>query len=282
MFALSLVLVANSFDEVKGAQISGYYVVDGVRLHYLDWGGTGDVVLIITGTGDTAYAYEKFAPRFTDQFRVIALTRRGYGKSDKPESGYDIPTLSQDVLGFMDHSNIKRAHIICHSAGGDETTYLAVNFPERVGRLVYMEAAYNREKVPELERLDPMGAGKPSSREQELHWKGMDAFRPDFKSIKAPVLSFYSIYDRHPAVDDDTPPELKEKAENFFKEYIRPYQMDNIAQFRKDVPHAQVVEILNSDHYFFEDAQQAETVRETIRAFLKGKSGDFNNIMLLP
>jgi pimeloyl-ACP methyl ester carboxylesterase len=269
---LALALCTSLQEPVASTQVSGFVAMGGVKLHYLDWGGRGEVLLFLAGTGDTAYAFDKFAPRFADQFRVIALTRRGYGKSDKPSSGYDIPTLSKDVLGFMDEQRIKRAHLICHSAGGDETTYLAVNHPDRVSKIVYMDAAYDRAKMAQMEKLDPMGSSKPSSKEQELHWKGMDDFRPDFKAIKAPVLNFYAIFEGHPAVDAETPEEMREKARVFFEDVIRPYQLGNIAQFRKDVPHAQVVEIRNSDHYFFEDPKQEEGVVSMIRAFLAGKT----------
>jgi len=237
----------------------------------LDWGGKGETLLILTGTGDTAHTYEKFAPRFVDRFRVIALTRRGYGKSDKPSSGYDIPTLAKDVLGFLDKKGIEQTNIICHSAGGDETTYLATAFPTRVAKLVYMDAAYDRTPIAKLEKLDPMGHEEPSSKEQELHWKGMDAFRPNFKAIKAPVLSFYAIFERHFSVDEKTPPALRKKAEKFLRDVIQPYQSKNIARFRKDVPQAKIVVLRNTNHYFFNDPKLKESVTKTIRDFLAAK-----------
>ena len=172
----------------------------------------------------------------------------------------------------MDQKGIARAHIICHSAGGDEATFLATQYPERVGKLVYLDAAYDRRDISKLEKDDPMGAAKPSSREQELHWRGMDAFRPDFKSIKAPVLSFYAIYERHFAVDDKTPADSKAKATKFLVDVIQPYQMNNIAQFRKLVPHAKVVELRGTHHYFFEDPKQQPRVVKMIREFLAAKS----------
>lgn len=273
MVLASFLFAAQTFSQSPSqpAHFSGFVTVQGVKLHYLDWGGKGQPLLFLSGTGDTAYAFKNFAPRFTDRFRVIALTRRGYGKSGKPATGYDIPTLAKDALGFLDKKGIKQTHIICHSAGGDEATYLATNFPQRVNKLVYMEAAYNRSSIAALERIDPMGPAKPSSKEQELHWKGMDAFRPNFKAIKAPVLSFYSIFEQHPAVNRRTSFELREKADKFFWDKILPYQLKNIAQFRKDLPGALVVELHGTDHYFFEDPNQEDMVISTIRNFLTDK-----------
>lgn len=270
MVLVNLLLAAHaSFHQPNQHNfVSGFVTVQGLKLHYLDWGGKGEPLLFLSGTGDTAYAFKDFAPRFSDRFRVIALTRRGYGKSGKPASGYDIPTLGKDVLGFLDKKGIKQTNIICHSAGGDETTYLAVKHPNRVKKLVYMEAAYNRTSIAAMEELDPMGPGQPSSKEQELHWKGMDAFRPNFKAIKAPVLSFYSVYEEHPAVSRRTPLDLREKADRFFWETILPYQLNNIARFKKDIPGAKVVELHGTDHYFFEDPKLEDKVIATIREFL--------------
>ena len=46
-----------------------------VRLHYLDFGGRGPTLLFLPGLGNTAHAFDDFAPRFTDRYHVVALTR---------------------------------------------------------------------------------------------------------------------------------------------------------------------------------------------------------------
>ena len=76
---------------------SDFVTANGIRLHYLDWGGVGRTLIFLTGMGSSAYIFGKFAPRFTDTFRVLALTRRGQGDSDIPESGYDADTLTEDI-----------------------------------------------------------------------------------------------------------------------------------------------------------------------------------------
>ena len=89
--------------------------VNGIRLHYLDWGGTGPTLIFLTGMGCSAYIFNKFAPRFTDAFRVLALTRRGHGASDYSETGYDADTLTEDIRQFMDSLNIEKVILaLCH------------------------------------------------------------------------------------------------------------------------------------------------------------------------
>src|SRR5687767_11741556 len=104
---------------------SDFVNVNGIRLHYLDWGGTGSTLIFLTGMGASAYIFDKFAARFNDKFHVLALTRRGHGDSDYPETGYDADTLTEDIRQFMDHLNIEKAILAGHSLAGVELTHFA-------------------------------------------------------------------------------------------------------------------------------------------------------------
>src|SRR5213593_2257751 len=73
----------------KSPHKTGFITVNGVRLHYLDWGGKGETILFLHGLGDSAHIFDDIAPKFSDHFRVLALTRRGHGLSDKPQTGYE-------------------------------------------------------------------------------------------------------------------------------------------------------------------------------------------------
>lgn len=81
---------------------SDFVNVNCIRLHYLDWGGNGPVLLFLTGMGCSAHIFDRFAQRFIDKFRVLALDRRGHGDSDYPETGYDADTLTEDLRQFLD------------------------------------------------------------------------------------------------------------------------------------------------------------------------------------
>src|SRR5689334_1911477 len=123
---------------------SGFVVVTpGVRLHYIDWGGRGEPVLLLPGLFGTAEIYSDFAPRLTDCFRVLALTLRGHGQSDEPATGYEPDSLVEDIRAFLDSMRIERAHLVGHSLAGAELTAFAVRYPARVLKLVYFDAAYD-------------------------------------------------------------------------------------------------------------------------------------------
>ena len=122
---------------------SNFVNVNGVRLHYLDWGGNGPVLLFLTGMGCSAYIFGDFAPRFVDEFHVLALDRRGHGDSDYPETGYDPDTLTEDLRQFLDILKIEQVILAGHSMGYIELCHFTALYPERVLKLVFLDAAYD-------------------------------------------------------------------------------------------------------------------------------------------
>jgi non-heme chloroperoxidase len=84
------------------------------RLEVLDWGGKGKAMIFLAGLGNSGHVFDEFAPRFTDQFHVYALTRRGYGASE-PSTGYDMKTLKDDILVVMDSLQIEKVILVGHS-----------------------------------------------------------------------------------------------------------------------------------------------------------------------
>ena len=136
---------------------------NGVRLHYRDWGGSGEPVILLAGLGNTARVYDSFAPELARGFRVLAVTRRGSGRSEMPESGYALDTLVADLRGFMDALGIRRAHLVGHSLAGAELTRFAALHPERVGKLVYLDAAYDRSTQGPVTAQNPIPRSGPTA-----------------------------------------------------------------------------------------------------------------------
>lgn len=118
-------------------------VAPGVQLEVLDWQGTGEPLVFLAGLTHSAHIYDEFAPAFTDRWRVLGITRRGFGASSQPSSGYDIETRVADLVAVLDSLGIRSANFVGHSIAGDELTGLAVRHPDRVRRLVYLDAAYD-------------------------------------------------------------------------------------------------------------------------------------------
>jgi pimeloyl-ACP methyl ester carboxylesterase len=122
--------------------VEGFADVNGVRLEYLDWGGTGPTLVLVHGLADNPHIFDDLAPALIDRFHVVAYARRGAGNSEV-KGPYDIGTLTEDLRGLMDALGIVKADLIGYSAGGDEITEMAAQYPERVDRIIYFESAYD-------------------------------------------------------------------------------------------------------------------------------------------
>lgn len=116
--------------------------VNGVRLDVLEWPGGPRTLVMIPGSGDSPHVYDAIAPQLTGHFRVVSYARRGDARSeDKPP--YDVATMVEDLRQLLDHLGIARADLAGWSLGGHEITAFAGLYPERVGKLVYLDAGYD-------------------------------------------------------------------------------------------------------------------------------------------
>jgi len=119
--------------------------VDGLETHYLDFGGKGLNVILIHSEGWDAFTYKDFGPLLTDNNRVLAITRPGYGQSEK--GSYNIKAQGDHLIKFANALNIKKAVYIGNASVSAELTYLAENYPQKVAGIVYL----NGLSVPWLE-----------------------------------------------------------------------------------------------------------------------------------
>jgi non-heme chloroperoxidase len=113
-----------------------------VSLEVLDWGGSGRAMVLLSGLGGTAHSFDDFAPKLTGLGHVYAITRRGFGASSAPTSGYDADRLGDDVLAIMRSLEIVRPVLVGESLGGEELSSVGSRYPSRVAGLVYLDAAY--------------------------------------------------------------------------------------------------------------------------------------------
>lgn len=113
------------------------------RLEVLDWGGNGMPIVFLAGLGNTAHVFDDFAPKFADTFHVYGLTRRGFGASLQTSGGYDTKTLTNDILAIIDSLKLNKVILIGHSIAGNEMSKFASTYPNRIEKLVYLDAAYD-------------------------------------------------------------------------------------------------------------------------------------------
>jgi len=117
-------------------------VATDVRLEVLDWGGRGRPIVLIPGLGNTAHVFDDFAPSLARDYHVYGITRRGFGKSTIPSSGYEADRLGDDALAVLDALNLQRSVLVGHSLGGEEVSSVATRHPNRVAAAVYLDGGY--------------------------------------------------------------------------------------------------------------------------------------------
>jgi non-heme chloroperoxidase len=289
---ISASLSAQSDGTDKSPHKAGFMTLNSVKVHYLDWGGKGDTLLFLHGQGDTAHRYDDFAPRFTNQFRVLGLTRRGHGESEISETGYDTATLGEDVRQFLDGLKIQRVVLAGHSFAGDELTRFAVVYPDRVIKLIYFDSAFDHSRVPESLRFKPLHGWNPGwlptkeeseSPEGRRRWvnryfgeqrgramysmmEGTYSETHEYSKIKAPALAFFAIgYEKDVDTAEKLPEPQRQNVQEFLKTQ-RKYHEQEIEHFRGEMPNGRVIVFTNAAHQFPLDRED-EVLRE-MRAFL--------------
>ena len=126
-----------------------YVNVDqGVTLEVLDWGGPGRPVILLAGSGNTAHVFDDFAPKLGDCCHVYAITRRGYGRSSRPQSGYDDQKLADDVFQVIEKERIVRPVLVGHSMAGGELTTIGRQHSDQLSGLIYLDALGDLEDDP--------------------------------------------------------------------------------------------------------------------------------------
>ncbi|MCG8414602.1 MAG: alpha/beta hydrolase [Pseudomonadales bacterium] len=134
----------SSWSDSSPHEVSYISVEPGVRLEVLDWGGQGRSLVLLAGGGATAHSYDSLAEKLAADYRVIGITRRGFGASSAPDYGYDMDRLGEDVMQVIEAMNIESPILVGHSLAGDELSTLGAKYPERFSGLIYLDAAYDR------------------------------------------------------------------------------------------------------------------------------------------
>lgn len=111
-----------------------------VRLEVLDWGGKGRPLILLAGSGHSAHLFDDVAPKLTDTAHVYGITRRGYGASSQPATGYDDQRLADDIFAVIDALKLQAPVVAGHSMGGGEITTLGRQHSDRLGGLIYLDA----------------------------------------------------------------------------------------------------------------------------------------------
>jgi pimeloyl-ACP methyl ester carboxylesterase len=127
-------------DAQDAASSDKYVTVYGQKIHYLD-AGSGPVVILVHGLGGDVSNWAPTIGPLSQKCRVIVLDQIGFGKSDKPLINYRVGTLVDFLDGFYKQLGITHASLVGNSLGGWTVAAYALAHPEKVDRLVLVDAA---------------------------------------------------------------------------------------------------------------------------------------------
>ena len=103
-------------------------------------GGSGPAVVLLHGYGETGDMWAPLAVDLARDHTVIVPDLRGLGLSSKPPSGFDKKTQAEDVEGVMKALNVTQADVVAHDIGNMVAFQFAARHPDRVRRMVLIDA----------------------------------------------------------------------------------------------------------------------------------------------
>lgn len=166
---------------------------DAVRLHIDDTGGTGRPVVLIHGWPLSAAAWvPQVSVLQAAGYRVVAYDRRGFGRSDKPASGYNFDTLADDLERVMDQCGLQDVTLVGFSMGGGEVARYISRFGESRLHSVVFASAVPPCLMKSADNPDgPLTPEKAQEKKQALELDRnayFDAFTKNFFSAKGVLL----------------------------------------------------------------------------------------------
>jgi non-heme chloroperoxidase len=259
---------ASCFDNA-GHKVTFVTVESGVQLEVLDWGGTGETLVLLTGLGDNAHVYDQFAYQFTDRFHVIGITRRGFGRSSEPAHGYDLDTRARDDITVLDKLNIRQAVFVGHSVAGTELNKLGAVYPDRVKKLVYLDALdIGSGGWATLPQPPPAPANTPGDLESVQRLAAASALEDGYRKPLAALCNMIRTDPSGRVLGAITPPEIYSK----IHAGLQPAEYDRIKApalgiFNKITPQFRM------PYYWYLEPAQQEEFNRSIKSLSKWVEG---------
>ncbi|MDX6692584.1 MAG: hypothetical protein QOF02_187 [Blastocatellia bacterium] len=178
LIAVALLVVlsfaAASAQATATAPADKEAFVYGVKIHYVE-AGSGPVVILLHGLGGNSTNWAFNINALAQNYRVIVPDQIGFGRSDKPLINYHVATYVDFLDGLYKQLKIERASLVGNSMGGWVAAAYALAHPEKVERLVLVDAA---------------GFAPPADFDVRLLSKLNPSTRDDMKQLAA--LVFYN------------------------------------------------------------------------------------------
>jgi pimeloyl-ACP methyl ester carboxylesterase len=250
-------------NEATSAR-SGYLTVNGIRIHYLEWGRSGPPLVLLHGLYDDANVWNSLASRLSADYYIIAPDRRGAGDSDTPNKGYDPETLSGDVVSLIRQKKLGQVTLIGHSAGAEIALRMSATHPNMIHSLIMIDGGFWLKR--EISTANASAPCTKSPRECALLAleNSPRVYDPEvfYPRISSPALLVVARQAKPP---EDVLAEYKKNGIDYFDQIRNAEQhVKEVAQ--KKLPHGRLAIIENASHWIQKD--QPLALEQAIRNFL--------------
>ncbi len=265
----------------------------GVKVEVLDWGGSGQPLILLPGLGDTAHVFDNFALKLTPSYHVLGITPRGFGASSAlpPErANYSADRLGDDVVSVIDTLKLNRPILAGHSVAGEVLSAVANSHADRVFALIYIDAGYAYALYDKAHGDLVLDCISLRNKLEDFHLgtlprdpKQVDELLSDVRQVER------ELQQRHEDLSQVSPPHSIDNpvsvalldGQQKFTEISPPVLVifnvphspafrrtmeDQAEAFEIQVPHVRIVRIANADHYLFQS--KADEVVSEINAFI--------------
>ena len=149
--------------------VSGNRVVNGLRIHFLEWGDPGlPPLVLVHGGGQSAHSWDLVSIVLAKHFHIVALDMRGHGDSEWPRDGdMATPKIGEDVAALTADFGFDRPAMMGHSLGGLSVMYALIANPALASRAVFVDVA------PHIEGAISRGTGFAP---EEFEFDSVEAF----------------------------------------------------------------------------------------------------------
>jgi pimeloyl-ACP methyl ester carboxylesterase len=146
MFSLVAAVAGAQAPSQAAAPADRFATVNGLRLHYLEWGApTKPSMILLHGIAKHAHTFDHLAVDFARDYHVLAIDMRGHGDSGwSPEGAYLVEDYVKDIEGLVQQLGIRRMTLLGNSTGGRVVQVFAGMHPELVDRLIVEDVGPER------------------------------------------------------------------------------------------------------------------------------------------
>ncbi len=195
-----MVTPALSGGASQAEPVDRFVTVNGLRIHYLDWGTSGRQPLILLhGIARVARAFDHLAPHFSRNYHVIAVDMRGHGDSAwDPRGGYLVEDYVQDIEGLVDQLKLSNIVLWGNSTGGRVAQVFAGMHPGLAAAVIAEDVGPERPAAISSRRANRMA-------QEENGWATLDELlaqqKQDYPLTAEPLLRALGRHGSKPRAD---------------------------------------------------------------------------------